>query len=60
MSQNYRFNLDPVTVPQVATKHRRIATAIPAPGTAEVMRRAFHRTIHVSPASYRRGFRGGH
>src|SRR5581483_10503246 len=28
--------------------------------TAEVMRRAFHRTIHVSPASYRRGFHGGH
>lgn len=27
--------------------------------TAEVMRRAFHRTVHVSPAAYRRGFRGG-
>ena len=27
--------------------------------TAEVMRRAFHRTGHVSPAAYRRGFRGG-
>ena len=27
--------------------------------TADVMRRAFQRTVHVSPAVYRRGFQGG-
>lgn len=39
MSQNYRFSLQPIPVPPVETKHRRIVTAIPAPGTEEVMRR---------------------
>jgi 4-aminobutyrate aminotransferase-like enzyme len=39
MSQNYRFSLQPIPVPPVETEHRRIVTAIPAPGTAEVMRR---------------------
>ena len=37
MSETYRFSLDPINVPPVATKHRRISTAIPAPGTAEIM-----------------------
>jgi 4-aminobutyrate aminotransferase-like enzyme len=37
MSETYRFSLDPINVPAVETKHRRISTAIPAPGTAEVM-----------------------
>jgi 4-aminobutyrate aminotransferase / (S)-3-amino-2-methylpropionate transaminase / 5-aminovalerate transaminase len=37
MSQNYEFSLDPVSVREVETDHRRIRTAIPAPGTAEIM-----------------------
>lgn len=35
----YHFRLDPVKVPRVETRHRRIATDIPAPGTSEVMHR---------------------
>ena len=33
------FNLSPLDVPPVTTKHRRICTQIPAPGTMELMRR---------------------
>lgn len=33
----FKFRLDPAAVPKVETKHRRIVTAMPAPGTREVM-----------------------
>lgn len=39
MSDSFSFSLDPVEVPKVDTAHRRIATAIPAPGTRGVMER---------------------
>lgn len=39
MSETYHFSLDPIDVPAVSTQHRRIQTAIPAPGTAEIMQR---------------------
>lgn len=35
----FRFRLEPKKVPTVETKHRRIKTAIPAPGTKEIMER---------------------
>jgi 4-aminobutyrate aminotransferase / (S)-3-amino-2-methylpropionate transaminase / 5-aminovalerate transaminase len=35
----YAFSREPMTVPLVRTKHRNIQTAIPAPGTAEILRR---------------------
>ncbi len=34
----YTFSLEPVPVPRVATKHRRIVTAIPAPGSIPVLK----------------------
>jgi 4-aminobutyrate aminotransferase / (S)-3-amino-2-methylpropionate transaminase / 5-aminovalerate transaminase len=39
VSETYRFSLDPVNVPRVSSEHRRIQTAIPAPGTAAIMQR---------------------
>ncbi len=36
-NDEYQFHLDPVEVPPVETAHRHIATAIPAPGTHELM-----------------------
>jgi 4-aminobutyrate aminotransferase-like enzyme len=36
---SYSFSRQPQTVPMVSTAHRKIATAIPAPGTAELLAR---------------------
>jgi len=33
----YTFSLDPVDVPQVETRHRRIVTRIPAPGSIPIL-----------------------
>ena len=35
----YNFLLDPVEVPRVDTKHRKINSEIPAPGTKEILSR---------------------
>ncbi|MDA2909523.1 aminotransferase class III-fold pyridoxal phosphate-dependent enzyme [Nitrospiraceae bacterium AH_259_D15_M11_P09] len=39
MREQYQFSLDSVQVPHLETKHRRIVTAIPSPGTRELMER---------------------
>ena len=36
-AERHRFNLEPIAVPRVETRHRRIVTKFPAPGTREVM-----------------------
>ena len=36
-AERHRFNLEPVAVPRIETKHRRIMTKFPAPGTREIM-----------------------
>lgn len=39
MTDEYKFSLDPIDVPKLNSPHRRIVTAIPAPGTKEMMER---------------------
>ncbi|HBC07707.1 MAG TPA: aspartate aminotransferase family protein, partial [Rhodospirillaceae bacterium] len=39
MSEPFSFSIDPVKVDKVETTHRRIVTAIPAPGTRGIMER---------------------
>ncbi len=40
---DYKFSLDPIDVPPLETAHRRIASAIPAPGTRELMEKLSER-----------------
>jgi len=35
----YNFNINPVKVPKIETANRKIATEIPAPGTAEILKK---------------------
>ncbi len=38
-ADGYRFSLEPVDVPKVETKHRRIVTPIPVPESLEILDR---------------------